>query len=567
MDKPTHFLGLGKTKFNSSVCLIPNSDLKQTQIWQTERLTRKKDSGSWPSAALLAMEKFALSRNIDNFHIAENRDVETPAFFEEFFNNNFPFYDYLEQNSLKKYSTKFNPQIEFVTHHEAHAQAALAMSPFEKSIIVVMDGAGNRAQEFASPLRIGAEDEDVEVCSVYLQRGANIELHSKIWAKFLRSKKWPDHIVSQGAGFFYEKASEFIFNSSTSAGKVMGLAPFGSAKIVKDKIAFLEELGWQNRFIGENKKLWEESIHFPFYCDLAATVQAELERDYFSLINKVKQKFPDYDNLILTGGCALNCTNNAKILYSKLFNKMYVLPFPGDESISLGLAGKNLFEKKETKWAPTSFDQQHAYWGPVLSVPNEDKLVELLRLKKIPYKLSSDLVSDAAIDLLNNKVIGWFQGRSESGPRALGNRSILVRPDVPGIKDHLNSKIKFREKFRPYGCSVIHEKGQEYFEIDEGFDNPFMSYALRVRPTYKELLKEVSHVDGTSRMQTVRKTQNALFYSLILEFGKRSGLYCLLNTSLNVMGEPIVESMEDAVSFFEKVNVDSMYIGNIKLYR
>ncbi|MBC7537173.1 MAG: hypothetical protein H7281_00005, partial [Bacteriovorax sp.] len=314
-------------------------------------------------------------------------------------------------------------------------------------------------------------------------------------------------------------------------------------------------------------KEWEESIHFNGYCNLAATVQQELEKDYHSLLISMKQKFPAYENIILTGGCALNCTNNAKILDSKMFNKIYVLPFPGDESISLGLASQMYYQDNFQIWEPLSFEKQVAYLGPISSMPNEEKLVSILETKKIKFIFSEDIISNAIDDLITGKIIGWFQGRSESGPRALGNRSILARPDRNGLKDYLNTNIKFRENFRPYGCSVTHEKASEYFEIDSGFDNPYMSYALRVRSQFKELLNEVSHTDGTSRMQTVRESQNPLFYELISRFGKSSNLYCLLNTSLNIMGEPIVETMEDAVNFFEKTNVDSMYIGKIKLIR
>jgi carbamoyltransferase len=567
MNEKKHYLGIGKTKFNSSVCLIPFNDLSQVQIWQTERLTRKKDSGAWPSVALSEMELFKSQKNIKELKIAENRDVETPIFFEDFYNENFPFYDFLGKKKLNEFSRKFNSQIKFITHHEAHAYAALTMSPFEKSIIVVMDGAGNRAQEFDPLLRNNIDDEDLEECTVYLQNGPHLEVVLKRWIKFVKNQSQGNHLFSNGIGYFYEKASEYIFRSSTSAGKVMGLAPLGDPETVANRLEFQARLNWKNSFSGETKKEWEDSIHFKSYFDLAATVQQELEKDYQSLLISLKQKFPTYENIILTGGCALNCTNNARILESKVFNKIYVLPFPGDESISLGLACQMHYQANPQLWKPLGFEKQNAYLGPILSCPNEVKLIQILETKNINFLFSEDIISHALADLIDGKIIGWFQGRSESGPRALGNRSILARPDRKGLKDYLNSGIKFRESFRPYGCSVTHENASKYFEVDSGFDNPYMSYALRVRSQYKEMLNEVSHTDGTSRMQTVRESQNPMFYQLISRFGKATNLYCLLNTSLNVMGEPIVETMEDAVDFFEKTNVDGMYIGNIKLIR
>ncbi|MBC7540321.1 MAG: hypothetical protein H7281_15975, partial [Bacteriovorax sp.] len=300
MNEENNYLGIGKTKFNSSVCLIPFNDLSQIQIWQTERLTRKKDSGAWPSVALNEMDLYKTQKNISEFKIAENRDVETPSFFEDFYNESFPFYDFIGKKKLEKYSKKFNPQIKFITHHEAHAYAALTMSPYEKSIIVVMDGAGNRAQEFDSLSRGTSDDEDLEECTVYLQNGPRLELVLKRWIKFVKNPSQANHIFSNGIGYFYEKVSEYIFNSPTSAGKVMGLAPFGFPETVSNRLVFQTKINWENSFLGKNKKEWEESIHFNGYCNLAATVQQELEKDYHSLLISMKQKFPAYENIILT---------------------------------------------------------------------------------------------------------------------------------------------------------------------------------------------------------------------------------------------------------------------------
>jgi carbamoyltransferase len=566
MPNDMSYLGIGKTKYFSSVCYIPEGNLEEMQIWQTERLTRKKNSGAWPVEGLKEFLQ-VVHGPPENLIIAENRDVETPAFYEDFYDEQFPFYDFLQKNQLEKFTKKFNPQIKMVTHHEAHAFAALGMSPFLKSIIVVMDGAGSRASDFKEPFENVLSDE-LEECSVFLQDGPSLKLIFKRWIQFSRDSQNPLRVYSSGIGGLYEKASEYIFGEPNSAGKVMGLAPFGkSHQKIEERVLFQRHLDWSNAFVGGSKKDWEASRHQQSYRDLAFAVQQELENDYQQIINQIKSKFPEYKNLILTGGCALNCTNNAKILYQDYFEKVYVLPFPGDDGVGLGSACQQLFTHWPQKWEPMSFDRQSPYWGPVSSVPNEDKLIKMLKEKEIHFKVCTDVVSSASEDLLNGKIIGWFQGRSESGPRALGNRSILVRPDRVGVKDFLNDKIKKRESFRPYGCSVIHEKASDYFEVKPGFDNMFMSYALKVRPAYLDLLQEVAHVDGTSRMQTVRKSQNELFYRLIVEFGRKTNLYCLLNTSLNIMGEPIIESMEDAINFFEKAPVEFLYIGNIKLIR
>jgi carbamoyltransferase len=169
--------------------------------------------------------------------------------------------------------------------------------------------------------------------------------------------------------------------------------------------------------------------------------------------------------------------------------------------------------------------------------------------------------------LAKGLVVAWFQGRSESGPRALGNRSILANPMVAGLKDRLNAEIKFREDFRPYGCSVLQECAHEYFEVEKGFNNPYMSFAVKTRENQRRRLSQVTHIDGSSRMQTVGKAQNPLFYELIKAFGEKTGLNCLLNTSLNIMGEPIVETAEDARKFLLATPVDGMAIGRFYIQK
>ncbi len=559
MSKSNKFyIGLGKTKYNSSVCAIDETT-NEIQIWLTERLNRKKASGAWPLEGIESVEKI-LNRHESKLEImiAENRDVQSPEFFENFCDVKFPFYDHLKKKKIEKYSKKFNPLLTTENHHEAHAYAALAMSPFEQSLIVVMDGAGNALQD---------QSELLEECSVFTQNGGKLELVHKRSTKIIKSLNDSRHYYSNGIGLFYEKISDYIFNDSNSSGKVMGLAPFGVATQIKDRIHFQENLQWSKSFKGKTKVEWESSENLQRYYNLAASVQHEFEKDFDGLIEKIRSDFPSYKNIILTGGCALNCTNNARLLEKKIFEKIYVLPFPGDESISFGIANILRLKNNPENWKSLSFTNQSAYLGPIASVLSASEIELKLIQNKISYLKHGNVVERAVNELKNGKIIGWFQGRSESGPRALGNRSILARPDRADLKNVLNSSIKFRESFRPYGCSVIHEKAQDYFQVEENFDAPYMSFAVKLKSKYKILLKEVSHVDGSSRIQTVRPGQNELFYQLIKQFGDQSNLYCLLNTSLNIMGEPIVETVDDAIRFFQSTPVDSMYIGNFELLR
>jgi carbamoyltransferase len=554
------FLGLGKTKYNSSVCLMnEHEDLLDAEVLLTERLNRKKCSGAWPEVALNSLEEKIDRKSI---YLAENRDVHHPRLIEDIQDSLFPFYDYLKKKNLDFYTSKYNPNIEFVSHHLCHAYAALSMSPFYKSLIVVLDGAGS-SQEYFPEIK-NPEKEKYEECSVYLQEEGKLQLIYKRWINFNRSSAWPAHSFGNRTGALYEKASEFIFNSPNSSGKVMGLAAFGNARLdtIENPVLFQESLKWDQSFKGKSKKEWETSKNMEGFIQIAAEVQRNLEKDYSILLNDLKQKFPNIDNLILTGGCALNCTNNSKILSSKLFNKIYITPFPGDESIAFGLANYLYLSHSENSWKPLIFENQSAYFGAKSSAPTDQEVLKNFSTDQFVLEKHVNIEEVTAKHLQNNQIIAWFQGRSESGPRALGNRSILVRPDRLGIKDYLNAKIKFRESFRPYGCSVLHEKAHEYFEIEPGFDNPYMSYAIQIKPHWREALKDVGHIDGTSRMQSVRVGQNERFHKLIKAFGELSGVFCLLNTSLNVMDEPIVETVSDAKRFLENTPVDALVIDN-----
>lgn len=539
------YLGLGKTKYSSSICLIDHD--QSVEILLTERLNRKKNSGAWPEVPLKAISE-RLDRS--SLLLAENRDVHHPMQIEDIQNGLFPFYDYLKKEKLDFFTSRFNPHISYIPHHFCHASAALAISPFEKSVIIVMDGAGTEV-----------EKEEYEECSVFLQDGVKLTPSFRQTIRFTKSHKHSQHSFGNRIGSAYEKASEFIFNSPNSSGKVMGLASFGEALPLEDYYSFMENLPWDLSFKKKSKKEWEEVDHTLFK-NIAATVQKSLEDDYARIIAQVKKLHPEYDNLILTGGCALNCTNNAKILYQKLFAKIFVPPFPGDECIGFGLAHALKFKEHPQSWKPLPFENQSAYFGLQSSTPTEKEIETHFHSEEFALKKHADITQVAASLLNDGHTIAWFQGRSESGPRALGNRSILSRPDIVGLKDRLNASVKFRESFRPYGCSALYEKAHLYFEVEEGFNNPYMSYAIKVRPEFKTALKEVSHVDETSRMQTVRLGQNERFYKLINEFGQKSGLYCLLNTSLNVMDEPILETVADARRFMDKTPIEYLVIGD-----
>ncbi len=553
------YVGIGKTKFNSSVATLREGDhLFDTELYLTERFNRKKCSGAFPFEVI----KKSGILTIDQLVIGENKDVHCPREIEDLENKFYPLYEYIEKNNFTKFFSHFNPEVEFVSHHLSHAKAAHAMSPFEKSIIVVIDGAGN--SNFDLGITKQGLEKKHEECSIFLQDKQEIKLVHKNWVQFKKSKKHISHTFGDQIGAFYEKISEYIFNSPHSSGKVMGLAPFGQREKFNefDLYSIQENLDWSLAFLEKSKKSWEASLNLKHYEDLASKTQSLFEDKFESIFNEIRKNYPDYENVIISGGCALNCTFNAKLYYSKLFSKIYIPPFPGDESIGFGIVNYLKDKDSPERWKALPFKDQSGYFGPKSSIPTEELVIDTFKDEDFEIIRPADLLSSTAELLSDKKIIAWFQGRSESGPRALGNRSILARPDVSGLKDYLNLKIKFRESFRPYGCSVLYEEASRYFEVEDGFNNPYMSFAVRIRNEYKELLKEVGHIDGTSRMQTVRAGQNEKFYNLIKAFGKKTGLFCLLNTSLNVMDEPIVETVQDAKRFLLKTPVDALVIGD-----
>lgn len=555
------YLGLGKTLFNSSASVVCSNDIAKNQIILTERVVQRKASGAWPEKAIKILE----SQVGENFNvISENRDVITPFEFEKAIDSSIPFLSYLKKKKLDQYSSHYNPNIKTLSHHLCHAYAALAMSPYHESIIIVMDGAGSNSTDFSNIISEEFDTKDLlgnehESCSIYLQKGAELIPIKKEWQVF-RKSKIPGHDFSDGIGMLYEKAAEYIFNNKRSAGKVMGLAGFGKPSEITSAFQFLESLDWSQSFQAKTKSEWEANNNIKNFENLAASVQYKYEQYLYSLVLGLKKKYPKINNLILTGGTALNCTNNYKLLEKGLFDNIYVPPFPSDECISFGAANYSFIKENHKLWSPKEISTQHGFLGSKKSIPNEKEIIEIFD----GYEVSKpeDIINFSAELLTQNKIIAWFQGRSESGPRALGNRSILANIETPELKNIMNEKIKFRESFRPYGCSVLHEYSSDYFKVSNSFHNPFMSFATPIRSKYLKRLKEVSHIDNTSRMQTVTEEFNPKFYQLIKCFGNKTGLYGLLNTSLNIMGKPIVETIQDAKAFLDSTNVDGIVVAD-----
>lgn len=552
-------IGINKGNHDSSVCLSTYPYDQNEVILLTERLSRKKNDGSWPT---LSLEKLRSIFTDHDLLICESRYGMPCLQHENLLNEKLPFFEALEKKNLSLFSSHFNKNIQEISHHLAHAYSALGHSPFEESLIIVIDGAGSlydhtteKAKEnfdpYGEPLIISKDKKDqlAESLSVYHQRGSEITPLEKYWQKAHSSENSPLPRVFDGIGMFYEYAAQYIFNCKHSAGKVMGLSSFSEGEAIEDRVAFINSLDWSNAYDGKSKEDWENSPLRDHYTHVASSVQRHYEESFMSLFRGLKDRYPFVKNIMLTGGCALNCVANSLLQESKLFTEVHVSPFPDDKGISYGNVNYLKYKHLNLEWKPIPISKQKSNFGPGYCT-QEDELKSLFKNFKV-NKLKDPL--DKVASLLNeDKIIAVFQGGSESGARALGHRSILAGLNYPNLKDFLNSHVKFREAFRPYGASCLQKYASTYFEVKDDFDSPFMSFTPKVRENFRDTFKEICHINNTSRIQTVKREQNTFLYELLTLYGQKSGLYCLLNTSFNIMGEPIIETIEDCKTFYER---------------
>jgi carbamoyltransferase len=565
-------VGLNQFGHHSSVSIIdPRRPPANSVIYLGERFTRKKyQAGVNYDTLVKVRDKLGKTP----FRVAESSYFVPPSFIEEAMTLEIPYLEKLQALRLSAFTSLLNPDVRFITHHLSHAHAANAMNPFQKSILVVIDGAGNKLRAFSKdhpellafpPSRYGFGKNPVaETCTVYLQKGHQLTCVHKEWSYFrYRRLAGEAALVTDALGNFYENSARYIFGSPFEAGKVMGLAPFGKPKRIRDRGKYILELNWKEA------GSFDQASRLKRNQTIAASVQNEYESGLSDLLRRLREQFPDYEDLILTGGSALNCVANEKILRSKMFSRIYVPPFPSDECIAFGAAHALANERKSSRpFRLVDWRDQTAALGDPESSPRMAQVRALFRDDRCEYVRDPKvLTKKVAQHLAQGKVLGWFQGRSEVGPRALGNRSILADPGNAEMQNYLNQVIKKRESFRPFGVSCTWEQASEYFHFPKGADSAFMSFAPQIREKYCSALSSVRHVDGSSRIQTVRREQDPLFHMLLKQFAQLSGVACLLNTSLNVAGEPLVETVDDALRLFRNTPIDGIVVGKVLVMR
>jgi carbamoyltransferase len=538
---------------NGSVCLLKGDQI--VVAIQEERLSRRKrhaTHGSLPSLALKYCLDYAgiQPRDLDLVVNSVVGRVKSPI-------------EDVTLNPMLQIATHGIPVLT-VSHHMAHAISAFATSGFEESAILVVDGVGSPSEDLSadeqaaikSPVKQGSE-----IISLYAASGTSVvPLEKQVAEKgqwllyqFLRMPRF------RSLGAIFSAASWQIFGDYHEAGKVMGLAPYGEPTIPTED--FFEIVDGCFRFKDTVPERFDHHERWPKrqteYQNLSASAQVALEDALLHLAERLHGLCPS-PNLCYAGGVALNSVANERILREGKFKDMYVIPAAEDSGAAIGAAYYGLWQLtgRNTR-RPLGHDAVgRCYSGDEI----DQAIAKVPRLQAVP----GDDVLEQTVDLLvDGKIVGWFQGRSELGPRALGQRSILCDPRSPDAKALLNGRVKHREAFRPFAPVVPLDLAKDWFEL-EGFpaDSPYMLRVIRFREEAKERVPAVMHVDGTGRVQTVTPEANGRFHDLVQRFYARTGVPVVLNTSFNVMGEPIVETPEDALWCFLSTGIDACVLGD-----
>jgi carbamoyltransferase len=562
-----HFLGISGYGHDSAVALLDGARI--LSFVEEERFNREKHTGAFPEQAL----RWALGANaLDLADIAEvafylkpwelvaRRTARAlrylPRSFREFTehrtSNALAFLTvgtHLRHNSFgSRPAPSF--RLRYVDHHLAHAASAFYVSPFEEAAICSIDGAG----------------EDI---TTWFGRGDGLRIQR------LHCIRLPHSL-----GLFYSAVTDYLgFRPWGGEGKVMGLAPYGDPERYEREMR--EVVRWTEdgrftidlRYVEYHLSGWTrwtspafearfgprrapESELTQRHADIAAALQRVLEEATLALVRHLHRLVPS-KNLCLAGGIALNSVLNGRLLSEGPFENLFIQPAANDAGAALGAA---LFLAHGAHRIPRAAPTDVVYLGPEYS---ESACAAAATAAGLVVERPDDVAERTAELLAAGKVVGWFQGRMEVGPRALGNRSILADPRDPAMKDTLNRRVKHRESFRPFAPSVLAEAAGDYFEGVGA--SPHMLLVHRVRPDQRARVPAITHVDGTARVQTVERESNPLFHRLIEAFGRLSGVPMLLNTSFNVRGQPIVCTPEDAVGCFRGTEMDYLVLGDLIL--
>jgi carbamoyltransferase len=445
---------------------------------------------------------------------------------------------------LEKLGKKpLHDRFRWVPHHVAHAASAFLCSPFESALILAIDGIG-------------------EFDSLLMAHGRGTDMTPLLGLPYPHS-----------LGFLWEKICQYLGFSEYDACKIMGLASYGDPELFREPFSRLARLGDGGRFAIDLELARFRALDYtglePLFGpprrstdpiekrheNLAATLQAFTETALLHLCAEGR-RLTGATKLCLSGGVALNCVANSRLEKEAGFEEMWVQPAANDAGTALGVTLALAAQQGLPRVEPLT----HAYWGPAFSTAEIEAAVQR---QGLTGTLLADPAETAAELIAAGNVVGWFQGRMEMGPRALGNRSLLADPRRHDMRDILNHKVKHREAFRPFAPSVLQEKAADWFDLPgKTAATDFMLFAYPVRADKLGSIPAVTHVDGTSRIQTVRRETNPRYHALISAFARRTGVPLVLNTSFND-SEPIVMTPDDALKTFRKTGIDAVILDNL----
>jgi len=557
---PTHVLGISCFYHDAAAALLKDGEI--VAACQEERLSRKKHDSEFPARAVryvlkeagIGPEQLDAVGFYDKPLLKFERMLSTyVATFPRSFNSfrkAIPVWLHQKlwvPSLIRKELKPYKGPILFAEHHMSHAASCFLPSPFEEAAILTVDGVGEWA-----------------TASFGVGKGRDITLFKEI--------RFPHSL-----GLLYSAFTYYLgFKVNSAEYKVMGLAPYGKPvhfeRIMRDMVHLNDDGSFKlnmkyfsydygltmtngafDEFFGgppRKPETWMNDREF----DIAASVQKVCEEVVLRMVNYI-QRETGLENLCMAGGVALNCVANGRVIRETRTRNLFVQPAAGDAGGAVGVAH---YIYNTVHQRPRAKAWTHAFLGPAY---RDAEIAQYLEATGARYRTLSDreLVEGTARRLAEGNVVGWFQGRMEFGPRALGGRSILADPRDPKMRDTLNMKIKFREGFRPFAPSVLADKASDWFEID--CDSPYMLLVAQVREG-KRVIPSVTHVDNSARLQTVSRAESPLYYDLIAEFGRLTGVPVVINTSFNVRGEPIVCTPHDAYLCFMRTNMDYLVLGH-----
>lgn len=558
MKQDIYILGLNYVGHDASASLVKNGEAIASVM--EERFSRIKHDRSFPMESISYCLKYAgisltdlavITYYMDPVEHFQQRVVHHLG---RYYPRSAPLFNDMLSRALKVNNVEkeirerlnYLGKIYFADHHKSHIAESFFLSPYDEAAVISIDGLG----EISSTVIADVQGNQINI---------------------LKRINFPHSL-----GMLYNSVTHYLgFNATNDAGKVMGLTSYGDRNVFLEKfrrIVLLKDDGGYELDLDYfefpfQRDLWVSEKFIELFGpqrtkdeplegrhqDIAAGLQAMLEEVYYHLGNYTK-KVTGRDYLCLAGGVSLNSVANGKLLQKELFKDIFIPPPTGDDGTSLGSALLYYYEELgNTDRHPL----KNGFLGPDYS---DAEIEAALKRFNLNYYKSTDICREAAGFIADNKIVGWFQGRMEVGPRALGNRSILANPALEDVKDTLNARVKFREPFRPFAPSVLAEDVGEWFDYDH--PAPYMLFVFDVKKDKQQRVPGITHVDGSGRLQSVDTDRNPLYHRLISQFKHLTGIPMVINTSFNIKGEPIVNTPTDAIRCFLGNGLDYLVLGN-----